>query len=230
MTRPRFPTDGPLPFRRSPYTAVVGRPEVEARQVLADSGLETHVIAHHYHARVPYGGVISSQPPALMSVRSGRRVELVISSGPSQTPVPKVVGLRLAEAQYRLEQAGFALGQTLGQHSDKAVDTVLSQTPAAGEKLPREAEVTLTVSGGPDFGKLTDPEGHTVLLRRLRLVVPGGADSQQVRVALEHAGESETIYDRIHQPGDELLVDFTAAPGDRLKISLEDRVIERIRL
>ncbi len=209
---------------------LVGESQVEAEHRLTEAGLQAHVSGHHYHSQIPRGHVISSTPPSLAQVRAGRQVSLVISSGKRKIAVPNLVSLGLTEAERILTDTALAVGQVTRRRSDQPTDQVVSQKPAAGSKLARGEKVNLVVSGGPNFGQLVGPGGEMLLLRRLRVVVPVGPIVQCVRVTLDHDRTVKTIYDRIHRPGDEITVDFTAAPGDRVEVYIEDQRVERIRL
>jgi len=209
---------------------VVGEPEAEAMRKLAQAGLNGYVSAHHYHSEIPPGYVISSTPSALARVRAGRWVALVISSGKRQIGVPNLVGLGLTEAERIIADTALTVGQVTRRHSDKPAGQVIEQRPAAGRKLTRGEKVDLVVSGGLHFGQLLGPDGEVLLLRRLRVVVPVGPIVQRVRITLTGRQQVETIYDRIHRPGDEILVDLTAAPGDYVDVYIEDQRVERIRL
>ncbi len=106
---------------------------------------------------------------------------------------------------------------------------MLSQSPKPGERLPRGSPIDLVLSGGPDFGQFRDADGQTVLLRRLRIVVPAGSTVQRVRVTLNYRHGVKTLYDRIHRKGDEILVDFPASHGDRVHVYIDERLAERKR-
>ncbi len=209
---------------------VVRQPEAEAMQKLAQAGLNGYVSAYRYHSEIPRGQVIGSTPAALARVRAGRRVALVISSGKREIGVPNLVGLGLTEAERILADTALTAGQVTRRHSDQPAGQVVSQKPAAGRKLTRGEKVDLIVSGGPNFGQLLGPAGEVLLLRRLRVVVPVGPIVQRVRITLTGSQQVSTIYDRIHRPGDEISVDLTAAPGDRVDVYIEDQRVERIRL
>ncbi len=209
---------------------VVGQPEAEAIQRLAKVGLDGYVSAHHYHSEIPRGQVISSTPRALARVRAGRRVALVISSGKRKIAVPNLVGLGLTEAKRILADTALAVGRVTRRHSDQPEDRVISQEPIGGRKLAQGEKVNLIVSGGPNFGQLLGPDGEVLLLRRLRVVVPVGPIVQRVRITLTGGQQVRTVYDRIHRPGDEIAVDLTGAPGDRVEVYIEDQCVERIRL
>jgi len=209
---------------------VIGQPEAEAMQKLAKAGLEGYVSAHHYEDEIPRGQVISSNPQALARVRAGRRVALVISSGKRKIAVPNLVGVGLTEAKRILADIALAVGQVTRRHSDEPTDQVVSQQPAEGRTLARGEKVDLVVSGGPNFGQLLGPDGEVLLLRRVRVVVPVGPIVQRVRITLTGGQQVRTIYDRIHRPGDEIAVDLTGVPGDRVDVYIEDQRVERIRL
>ena len=209
---------------------VVGQPEAEAMQRLAKAGLDGYVSAHHYHSEISPGQVISSTPRALARVRAGRRVALVISSGMRKIAVPNLVGLGLTGAKRILTDTALAVGRVTRRHSDQPAGQVVGQEPAAGRKLARGERVNLVVSGGPNFGQLLGPAGEVLLLRRLRVVVPVGPIVQSVRITLTGGQQVTTIYDRIHRPADEITVDLTGAPGDRVEVYIEDQRVERIRL
>ncbi len=209
---------------------VVGEPEADAMATLAKAELEGHVTAHNYHEEVPYGHVISTEPPALMRVRAGRRVQMVVSSGPRKIKTPRVIELASEDAQRILEKAGLTVGRITRRHSDQPSDRVLSQNPKPGEKLRRGEAIDLVVSGGSDFGQFEDADGQTVLLRRVRIVVPAGRTVQRVRVTLNYRHGVKTLYDRIHRKGDEILVDFQASTGDRVHVYIDEKLAERKRL
>ena len=106
----------------------------------------------------------------------------------------------------------------------------ISRPPARSRRALHQAFLTQPPSGGRDFGQLVGPDGEVLLLRRLRVVVPVGPIVQRVRITLTGGQQVRTIYDRIHRPADEVTVDLTAAPGDRVDVYIEDQRVERIRL
>ena len=80
-------------------------------------------------------------------VRKGDTVILSVSSGPAQLQMPDLTGKTSEEAMNLIKTMGMvpSLKPVL---SDNAVDTVVSQSPAEGEKVTKETIVTLDISGG----------------------------------------------------------------------------------
>jgi beta-lactam-binding protein with PASTA domain len=76
--------------------------------------------------------------------------------------VPNVVGMPYATAYATLTQAGFQVPQAGQQISDKQPDGyVLSQTPAAGERIPQGGIVSIIVAKAPEPGSGGQPQPTT---------------------------------------------------------------------
>ncbi|HEX5849856.1 MAG TPA: PASTA domain-containing protein, partial [Rubrobacter sp.] len=82
-------------------------------------------------------------------------------SGPSASQtvkVPRVAGLTIAEARQRLTDAGLGVGQINSLPSDNvAAGRVIASGYSAGTKLPRDTEVNLDVSTGPQAAPSPSP-------------------------------------------------------------------------
>ena len=92
---------------------------------------------------------------AMQAVAAGRRISKAVpidisaSNGPlqAQVDVPNVVGLSLDEAQRRLAEAGLRVGAMSSKASKTLVpNTVLGQSPQAGDKVDANTPIDLVVS------------------------------------------------------------------------------------
>ncbi len=209
---------------------VVRVPRQKAEQILTKADLTTKVVAQKYHFSVPEGRVISMRPSGGTRVRAGRQVELTVSKGPREIKVPDVVGKLLDEAIKILEDKHLAVGDITRRCSDQPAEEVIAQTPPAHQSLARGESVALEVSGGPEYGLVVDVTGHKTLFRRIKVVMPAGDSFQDVRMTLGDEQGIETIYDRIHESGDEITVDLQAAIGAQLRVYIDDKVVFEKRL
>ena len=100
-------------------------------------------------ASVASGRAIGTRPPAGTEVEVGERVRLLISSGPREVEVPRVVGLTRSSAESALEGAGLGV-IVEPTRSEEPADEVLAQSPDDGAKVEEGAAVTIEVSTGPD--------------------------------------------------------------------------------
>ena len=121
----------------------------EARRALEAADLSLGRQTRESSSRVPAGQVVSQNPSAGSNARSGSSVDITVSSGPNQLPVPDVVGYSVSDAVAAIWNAGF--GYTVDTiESTESAGTVLSTDPAGGTLLdPYSRTVTITQSSGP---------------------------------------------------------------------------------
>ncbi|MBD0357687.1 MAG: PASTA domain-containing protein, partial [Rubrobacter sp.] len=121
----------------------------EARRALEAADLSLGRQTRESSSRVPAGQVVSQNPSAGSNARSGSSVDITVSSGPNQLPVPDVVGYSVSDAVAAIWNAGF--GYTVETiESTESAGTVLSTDPAGGTLLdPYSRTVTITQSSGP---------------------------------------------------------------------------------
>ena len=95
----------------------------------------------------PKGTVVSQAPKGGSSAPLGSAVTINISTGVApKIAVPNVVGQMQDAATSALQAAGFQVVVVYQQVNDQQqVGIVLSQSPAAGTKLPQGGTVTITV-------------------------------------------------------------------------------------
>ena len=146
-----------------PVPNVVGRPLAQATTTLTTSGLRLGKVSYSGTsvAGVADGSVVSEDPVAGSKVATGTPVSLVIA-GQQVLQVPDVTGQSLTQATETLEGVGLVVG-TVSRvpTSTAAPDTVLSETPAAGQSVPHGSTVTLTVAAAPVSAQVPNVVGLT---------------------------------------------------------------------
>jgi beta-lactam-binding protein with PASTA domain/predicted Ser/Thr protein kinase len=114
-----------------------------------------------YSDTVPEGTVISQDPAAGASVAEGTSIKYVVSKGPEppkEVDVPSLAGKTLEEATAELSNANLALGEVTQQSMNSVpAGQVVSQDPAAGQKVKEGSKVNVTVSKGPETPQTTVP-------------------------------------------------------------------------
>ncbi len=124
---------------------VAGFTVTKASNALGQEGLEVST-KEEASDTVPSGQVIRTDPPAGTEVAKGETITLIVSNGPSTSPVPNVVGLTAAQATSRLEAAGFVVFPTNRTVLSPADDgRVIEQTPGANTAAARGSRVTIVV-------------------------------------------------------------------------------------
>ncbi len=130
---------GPRPIKIPDYT---GKPIDAAEQALEKRRFKVDTTEVNSDT-VPKGRIISQSPDSGTGQR-GDVISLVVSKGPVMVEVPEVVRMGVAEAQKRLEAAGFRVKiQEASLYI--GVQFVVSTDPEGGSKAPKGSTVIVSV-------------------------------------------------------------------------------------
>ncbi len=125
---------------------VIGDSRAQATAALTAVGLTVGSVTGQVSANQTPGTVLSQSPAGGASVRTGRKVNLVVAQASKDATVPSVIGQSETRASAVLGKAGFnplARTRTVTVAAEEGL--VLAQTPAAGHRARRGSTVTITV-------------------------------------------------------------------------------------
>jgi len=129
--------------------AVKGLSQSAASDAITAASLGIGTIKESYDDKVEAGAIISSDPKAGASVKSGTPIDLVVSKGPAPVPVPDVEGRKLSAAKKALASAGLKVDVSQ-EFSETVKDgSVISVRPKEGRVVDSGSRVSLVVSKGP---------------------------------------------------------------------------------
>jgi serine/threonine-protein kinase len=146
---------------------VVGEQLDTARTVLQNAGFQVSVV--NEHSTKPAGVVFAQSPLGDTKADEGSTVQLTVSTGPPKpgpVNVPNVIGEQLNHALRDITHAGLKT-RVISQASNQPANTVINQTPNAGQSVPPGSTVALTVSNGkvtvPDVVGKTESDAKSAL-------------------------------------------------------------------
>ena len=175
-----------LTTTKVPY--ITGLDVKDAEELLTREGLKFEEMYFNTDD-VKVNEVMVQKPEAEAIVRKGDTVMLSISSGPSQMTMPDVLGMSVEDATATLKSYGFIPTVERVINGDAPMDTVVSQLPAANEKVNKDTPVTVSISGGkttvPKLRNLTMAEAEE-LLKQNRLKLNPVLTYVDTRNAKEH--------------------------------------------
>lgn len=130
---------------------VIGKAQADAEAALRGLGLS--VTAFRVESDAPSGTVVEQSPDPEEPIATGNKARLLISTGAltqiDLVDVPNVVELPFNRANDLLKTQGFIVKRTDTAaplpNTAPPAETVISQSPPAGNKVAKGAEVTLTV-------------------------------------------------------------------------------------
>jgi serine/threonine-protein kinase len=169
---------------------LVGDLYAEAEQSLKDLGLKCEPV-YATSEEYPVNTVIMQSNPADTVVHKGDTVFLTVSSGPAAQDMPELQKMSYQDALTLLKTMGLNdITKERVVNGEYPVDAVVSQQPAANEKVNKETEVTLTVSGGetivPKLTGVTLKEAEEILKQKGLKLNPQ-LNYVDTRKAKEHA-------------------------------------------
>jgi eukaryotic-like serine/threonine-protein kinase len=126
--------------------SVAGLSEADATKRLEKAGFKVTTM-EQYSKAVPRGQVIGTSPAAGTQLSTLQSVTLLVSRGANTVLVPSVVGLDDQAALNALSNAGLS-GTEVQKDSTEPQGKVLSQSPGAGKRVARGAQVTIFASTG----------------------------------------------------------------------------------
>lgn len=138
---------------------IVGMETKEADQELAKVNLKLKVLSEQYSDEIEKDHIISQQPVKGFKVKEGREIGVIISKGTQLKKVPNVVGLDRSDAEQRLRNDGFRVGQIEEIYDDKYdTNVVISQDPDAGSQAQEGEYIDLMISKGKTPERITMPD------------------------------------------------------------------------
>jgi eukaryotic-like serine/threonine-protein kinase len=135
---------------------IVQLPQAQAEAQIRAAGIKISRVLTETSTTVPQGDATRTDPAGGASVSRGESVILYVSSG---LAVPDVVGDNVGDAENALSQ--FKVSKVNQTTTTADPGTVLSQSPNAGQPVPKNGTVTLTVAQAPTTVKVLRVVGET---------------------------------------------------------------------
>ena len=121
----------------------------EAMVALAEVGLKVGTETPQADDNVPKGTIIGQDPAPGELLEAGQAVNLIVSAGKDQVPVPELTNLpSIDDARLVLTEAKLLLGRVTPTDSDQPEGTVLEQDPVANVVVDIGTLVNVKVSNG----------------------------------------------------------------------------------
>jgi len=127
--------------------SLIGQSAAQARQTLADRGLNFRVVDQIY-SNLPVDAVVRQTPPPGETIKVPQNAHVVLSMGPQTVMIPHLQGRSMRAARIVLLESGLQLGDVSTVYlTGASPDTVLNQDPppASAASSPR---VDLLVAAG----------------------------------------------------------------------------------
>lgn len=121
----------------------------QVKKILAGSKLKLEVSGERYDAQIPKGVVVSQHPDPGVPIKEGREVQVILSLGKRQSPVPDLKGTTLRAAQLMAVQSGYEIGNiSKVSLAEASHGQVVRQFPVPNSKEIVSPKIDLLISSG----------------------------------------------------------------------------------
>jgi serine/threonine-protein kinase len=142
--------------------SIVGATQEEAVNALTPLGLTLVISEKRFDEEISNGQIIESDPAGGGKVDAGGEVKAIISKGAERYLIPSLVGLTPEAAVNLLAKSPIKVGDLTEVFNDQTPKGfVISSSPAAGEKVKRDAVVDLLISKGIETIDVTSYVGKS---------------------------------------------------------------------
>jgi serine/threonine-protein kinase len=152
-------------FGPGAYTSIPnvdGQAAAAAKATLEGAGFQVTML-DKFDDDVAVGIVIDTAPAGNTRIAKGGAVTVDVSKGPLMVQIPTVVGVDIVDAKARIAAALFHDPTVKEEPSDTVPkDEVISCSPDQETMVRHDAQITLTVSTGPEEIKIPNVVGSTL--------------------------------------------------------------------
>jgi serine/threonine-protein kinase len=142
--------------------SIVGATQEEAVNALTPLGLTLVISEKRFDEEISDGHIIESDPAGGGKVDAGGEVKAIISKGAERYLIPSLAGLTPEAAVNLLAKSPIKVGDLTEVFNDQTPKGfVISSSPAAGEKVKRDAVVDLLISKGIETIDVTSYVGKS---------------------------------------------------------------------
>jgi eukaryotic-like serine/threonine-protein kinase len=127
---------------------VAGKTQDEATLILAGAGFAVDA-RRTYDENVPVGVALRTDPGANEKKAPESTIALIVSDGPAPVAVPDVTGESYENAASPLQAKRFGVARVDDFSDTVTTGAVIGTDPAAGQLAPRDSQVVVHVSKGP---------------------------------------------------------------------------------
>lgn len=203
--------------------SIMGLPLRNAEMLLRQSQLTLGEVSESFSLRMEKGLVLSQEPRAETSVERNSMVNLVVSAGrpPADvTLIPEFVRKNVAEVSQWASSKGVKLSIEKDPASLFPYGTILAQEPAADTITAEDTQLRVTISGKP-----VDKADKTGM-HELQYQVPQGSSESLVRIVLVDAGGERELFNGMRSPGARIDLSVPKGGVARIKIFLNNILVE----
>lgn len=197
----------------------------DAEKILKEIGLTVGNITYAESDTYDNGKVIDQSPKSPDKVAKGTKVNLTVckKSETNKKPLPDTTGMTLDAAVKALQGAGYSVGNI--QNLDSAKDQ--SQAKVTGQiQNGNSIELSVEYPASADPNANNQEQAGTTHSGVVNISVPAGASSQHVQIVVSDDYGSRVVYDRNQSGGDSISKNVSGTGKTRVKVYINNSLVQ----
>jgi len=214
--------------------SLINRNIDEVDSILKEAGLKEGVVDYQYSDTVPANVIISQDPEPFTEVKSGSKVNFVVSQGPEVKLVrmPNLVGLSEQAAKNALIALELKVGEVIREpNNEYKAGTVFWQSIEPGNQIETNTAIDLYISTGPkEDPKPEKPDKDEEI--SFKVVVVPESENEQVEIRIDRIqdGVKQTVYRNVHEVnGKEITIELSGKPKSKFELYQDGVFIREIQ-
>ena len=202
---------------------LTGLEERDARIELENSGYKIGEILYEFSDLYAQDEVITTDPSAGESHPLNKKVDLIISMGPSpaQVEVPGMIGMEWREAQNFLQANNLRLGGVREEESSRFPEgLIMEQSLAPGRFVSAGRSIDVTISAG-----LEEEVNREDIIARKIGFTSAGDEKAEYRIIVEDEVGRDVVWQHFLPPDQEIEIEVYSRGETRYQIMREEEVI-----
>lgn len=207
--------------------AVISLPDLtgetlrEAEIILGNNNIKIGSKKFVYDDKVTKNHIVSQDPAPGEKMELNKTINLVISQGmkPDMVKMPNLIGRPWNEVEEEISSLNLQVGNVSKQMTRRfKKDQVAEQSHKAGEKIPENTRIDLTLSQG--LINSQDNEIHSIKVN----VHIQGFEKQLVKIIVDDKNGEDIVYSKKHQPGDYISETINSVGPTVVKVYYDDQL------
>ena len=178
------------------------------------------IVEHDYSEEYEEGVIYDQNPTSGKNAKVGSTIEVKVSDGIRQVPMPNVIGQTESDACNTLTQAGLSYETVEMNHESVPAGRVIATQPEADQVIPYGSTVTVTVSLGAQAKDTEVPDVRDLDLEEARAELEAaGLNVGNISYTMDEDIDEGTVIAQDPQEGSMIeeggLVNLQVSSGDR---------------
>ena len=236
----QYPVSGEMVRQTRPIMVTISKgPEVKtmpelknmtyrkAEILLDNKNINIDNIKYVYDDKISKDHILQQQPESGTKIKNDTDIVLTVSKGPKpiMVKVPKLIGLKEAEALTKINKNGLILENITKEKTKRFLEGIVAkQEFKPGRKVQKDTQINITVSKG-----LINTENAAIYSKTLHVYVRG-FEKQNVKIVVIDNNGRDVVFNELRQPGNDVYKTINSVGATTYQVYIDGKLVKEINI